>query len=597
MMMTCFEGVGASRVLWAVVGVSAMAAFVMLWMLRFQRFQGKAYYGMTFVAMIWTLLMVGLEGASTGFSCKLQWATLAWLGNALVPVAWCFFVFAYVQNASWLSKRWVEIALVAVPSASFAFAATNQWHGLVYTDASVLAQGGHYIDYVHGLGFYAIICTLYAFVFATLWCLARAFMRAERVAWPLLSMLVIITITPLAANAAYVGLHFTVFGLDPTAFMFTFGIVAFTWMLVSNKTMDMTSVGQSILFDTISEPVVLIDNAHNIVQMNTAAKDSGLHNGAGRLLNDVIENFERLNASKEIAYMRIGQRVYEPRIQEVGCPLDPAGSPLGWSVTFVDITNRIATSVALEKALAKADEAIRAKDDFISVVSHELRTPLTSLTGGLTLALSGKLGDVPDPVYALLNIAQRNGVRLSRLVDNILLAQKIDIDALKLDAKPVKLDQLLRESFEENRMFASERGVKLDLCKDTHPATVTGDAFAIRQIIDNLVSNAIKFSHEHGVVEGALETLDGRVRLSVKNAGPGIPDGMEGQVFGRFEQVKNSGQSATQGSGLGLHISKKLAMQMSGDIFYESQVGAHTTFHVEFQMTDQPLSKVAELAG
>lgn len=210
--------------------------------------------------------------------------------------------------------------------------------------------------------------------------------------------------------------------------------------------------------------------------------------------------------------------------------------------------------------------------------------------------MSGRIGDVPDPIRSLLNIAHRNGGRLSRLVDNILLAQKIDINALTLESKPVDLARLLEESFEENKMFATERGVQLSLGV-TVPAVINGDAFAIRQIIDNLTSNAIKFSNEHSVVEGALMTSNSQITLSIKNAGRGIPDGMEGQVFGRFEQVKNSGQFSTQGSGLGLHISQKLAKQMSADIFYESTVGVGTTFHVEFQLVDQQANQPQQLAS
>ena len=595
-MFTCFEVLEAQPALWLVVGVSLIAALVLFWMMRFQRFQGKSYYALTFLAMIWTLVMIGLEAASGTFSCQVQWATIAWLGNALVPVAWCFFVFSYIDNAVWLNKRRASIALVFIPIAIFLFAATNQWHHLVYRETSFIPLDKDYVDYAHGAGFYGIISILYVFVLATLFCLLKAFTRAKPTAWPLLTVLVIITITPLTANAAYVVLGFTVFGLDPTAFMFTLGILAFTWMLVTNKTLDMAFVGQSVLFNTMSEPVVLIDRHRNISLMNTAAKRSGLHHGAGPVLSEIVENIQNLKMPEALSNLTIGQRIYEPRVREIESPLDPSGAGLGWSITFVDITDRIAISAALEEALKRADDASRAKDDFISVVSHELRTPLTSLTGGLTLALSGRLGEIPDPIRSLLNISHRNGVRLSRLVDNILLAQKIDINALTLESKPVDLGSLLEDSFEENKMFASERGVQLTL-GSIMPAVITGDAFALRQIVDNIISNAIKFSDKNGVVEGALRTSNGQVRLSITNSGRGIPEGMESQVFGRFEQVKNSGQSSTQGSGLGLHISKKLAQQMSGNIFYESQLGVGTTFHVEFLLADQQPIALAKRAG
>lgn len=593
--LMCFEGIVLDPVFMGVAGISAVAAFVMLWMLKFQSFQGKKYYALTFVAMIWTLMMVGSEAASSSFSCQFQWATLAWLGNALVPIAWCFFVFAYVENASWLNTRSVNAALVVTPLAIFAFAATNQWHNLVYTEASIIPPGEENIDYAHGPGFYLIIATLYTFVLATLFCLAKAFTRARRATWPLLTMLVVITITPLTANAAYVVLNFTVFGLDPTAFMFTLGIVAFTWLLATNKTMDMAAVGRSILFNTMSEPVVLIDRHRKVSLMNTAAKRSDLLHGTGRLPSEMLTTIERWNTRGDAGHLIVGGRAYEPRLQNIENPLDPSGSVLGWSITFVDITDRIATSAALEKALQRADEASRAKDEFVAVISHELRTPLTSLKGGLAIALSDRCGDLPTPIRSALEIANRNAGRLSRLVDNILMAQKIDIEAMALEQEQVDLGTLLEESIVENRMFASARGVTLTTGQIDHPVNIAGDAFAIRQIIDNLISNAIKFSNDHGVVEGAIKIEDGRIRLSIKDNGQGIPEGREGQVFGRFEQVEGGGQRHTQGSGLGLHISKNLATQMAGSLYYESQVGLGTTFYLEFSLTDQHTRETVNL--
>ena len=593
--MMCFEGVLANPVFLGVVAICSVAAFVMLWTLKFQRFHGKSYYAATFLAMIWTLLTVGLEAASESFSCQIQWATLAWLGNGLVPIAWCFFVFAYIENAPWLGKRYVNAALIVVPLAIFALAGTNQWHHLVYTQASNIPAGEFRIAYAHGPAFYGFIVTLYAFVLASLVCLVRAFLRAKRSAWPLLIMLTAITVTPLTGNIAYVGFGFTVFGLDPTAFMFTLGIIAFTWLLVTSKTMDMASVGQSILFNTMSEPVILIDRHHEIALMNTAAKRSELLQDPVWLLGVILPHIEQVNSAGEVAQLSNGKKKYEPRIQKIESPLDPEKTILGWSVTFIDITERLEITSALEQALLKADDANRAKDEFVSVITHELRTPLTSLKGGLSLALSGHLGELPVPIRSSLEIANRSCARLSRLIDNLLLAQKIDSVALSLEKKPVDLVRLLEESFEENRAFASERGVQLSIAQVDESAVTVGDAFAIRQILDNLISNAVKFSSENGIVKGAITVTDGRIRLSIKDTGGGIPDGMEGKVFGRFGQVQNSRQGSTQGSGLGLHISKQLAEQLSGRVFYESEIGIGTTFHVEFPLRKEQSVTETEL--
>ena len=580
-MLTCFQGLMLDPVYWTVLAVSTIAAAVAFWTLKFQEFHGKIYYALTFLGMIWTLMMVGAEAATPAYACQMQQAQLAWLGHGMVPVAWSFFIFEYVGPSS-RSRGWVSLlALIAVPLAAFGLAATNDWHHLIYTAETALQPGDDQITFEHGPGYFLVLAGLYCFVMATLIWLGRAFFRAKRAAWPLLTMLVVITLIPLGANAAYALLGFTVVGLDPTAFMFTLGIFAFSWLLVTNKTMDMPSVGQSTLFDTMSEPLILLDARRRVIRSNAAAKRSGLLSDP-TLSHDLIAGIEAQMAQNGSAHITCNERLYEPRVQPIENPLAPAGPAIGWSVTFVDVTERIATTTALERALREADEANRAKDEFISVVSHELRTPLTSLKGGLALALSGKLGEIKGPLRSSLDIAHRNGVRLSRLVDNILLVQKLEVQALSLEWLPVDLPALLRESIEENRMYAHERGVRLDIGSVGQPAVVLGDAFAIRQVVDNLISNAVKFSNVGDTVEGTLTTNNGRVRVSIRDHGRGIPEGMEEKVFGRFGQLDDDGQKSTQGSGLGLHISRQLARQMAGDLFYESEVGVGSTFHVEF---------------
>lgn len=595
--MTCLSGVLADSVALLALGIGLVAALVLFWTVRTQAFGGKIFYASTFLGVIWSLAAVGLEAASTDFVCQFRWATIAWFGHALVPVAWCFFVFSYVSDKRSPAPPWSLIAVPAAPTLALAVAATNRWHGFLYTEATAIPPGGTHIVYAHGPAFYAIIAVLYVFVLATLARLARAFVVANREAWPLLAMLVLITLTPLLSNVAYVGFDVTIAGLDPTVFMFTFGILVFTWMLVSSRTIDMAAAGRSLLFDTMSEPVVLIDRNGNIVLANAAAKRSVLNDGDSRPVTEVLADVEQVRDDGRPPKVTIGERTFEPRVQRIESPLNPSGTVLGYSLTFVDITERIAIHEALEEALREADEANGVKDDFISMISHEMRTPLTSLKSGLALALSGRVGDMADPVHSLLEIAHRNGTRLSRLVDNILIAQKMTAGALSLDCDPVDLAAVLEESIEENRMFAAARQVRLVVGRIDRPAIVSGDAFALRQIVDNIISNAIKFSHEKGVVEGNLQVVGSQARLSIEDTGPGIPDAMEDRVFGRFMQVASSGKGSSQGSGLGLHISKQLAQEMSGDIFYESRVGTGTTFHVEFGLANSAETAPARLAG
>ncbi|GGL71029.1 sensor histidine kinase [Wenxinia marina] len=580
--MQCFENWFDEPISRAAVALSLLALVVLVLMVRRHSFNGKPFYALTFAGVIWTLLCVGFEAASASAACQSAWAMVAWWGNATVPIAWFFFVATYVGSSSPRGRITWSVALV-LPMLALVFAATNPWHRLVYTEASVIPPGGDHVAFDHGPGYYAMIALLYAFVVGSLSALASAFRRSRPSVRPLLLTLTLITVSPLLANLSYAGLGIRVLGLDPTAPMFVFGVLVFTWQLATSTTMDMTSAGQFVLFDEMSEPVVFLNRDRAVVRMNAAAKGVDLGATAARLLSGWEErrpdDGEACGAPEHVVS---ADRVFEPRIRRIESPLDPAGDFLGWSITFVDITDRMAISLALEEALALESEANRRKDDFISMVSHELRTPLTSLKGGVALALSQATGDLSDSKRQLLEVAQRNGHRLSRLIDNLLLAQKVSAEALPLDCEDVDLDRLLGECFEENRTYADQRKVRLSRSGDRRPTVVRGDAFAIRQILDNLVSNAIKFSPEGGLVQGAIDIRDDRVRLSIRDDGRGIADGMEDRVFGRFEQIDGGGSGTIQGSGLGLHISQQLARQMSGDLRYVSRLGAGSTFVVEF---------------
>ncbi|SFQ64997.1 Signal transduction histidine kinase [Roseivivax halotolerans] len=596
--MNCVQGVLADPIFIGSAAASAIAALVMILTTRFQEFPGKRFLAITYLGVICTLLCVGLEGASTSAECQMQWAMLAWFGNVLVPIAWCFFVFAYVEATDWTRSRKTDLVLVVAPSLGLLLAMTNPWHGLIYTDASGMQAETGRVRFVHGPAFYLVIGSVYLFVMATLFCIVRALRRARRTVLPLLAMLSVITLTPLIANVGYIVFDLTVFGMDPTAFMFMIGILSFTGMIVTDRKMDMASIGRSLLFDTMSEPVVLFDSNRQIVLCNTAAKKNGLCTTNGSPLHDLTTGFGDLGQADADGHIEIGTRIYEPRVQSVENPLNPGGAKLGWSVTYVDVTERVATNRALQDALVEADKANRAKDDFISVVSHELRTPLTSLKGGLALALSGRLGDLNPQINSALSIAHRNGIRLSRLVDNILLAQKIELGAVSLNSEELDMARLLEESIEENRMFAEERGIRVVKSAEEIPGLVRGDAFAIRQIIDNVLANAIKFSERDGVVSGVLTLVrDEGLRLSITDSGRGIPQGMQDIVFGRFQQVADDGQGATQGSGLGMHIARKLARQMNGELSYESVPGQGATFHLDFPIIAADLTDERRLAG
>lgn len=217
----------------------------------------------------------------------------------------------------------------------------------------------------------------------------------------------------------------------------------------------------------------------------------------------------------------------------------------------------------------------RMKEEFISTVSHELRTPLTSMLGSLGLVRSQRLADQPDRVADLLTIAQRNGERLLKLINDLLDLQKLAAGELNLDLSPIDVDSLIDEALQGIRGMADLTRVHLRRLGRTSGVRVISDRDRLGQVLYNLLSNAIKFSPPGEAVSVWTTAANGEVTISVVDSGPGIPEEFKARLFEKFAQASPGGQST--GTGLGLAISKRLVEKLGGSIAIHSSEGSGTT--------------------
>ncbi|MBI3131162.1 MAG: PAS domain S-box protein [Acidobacteria bacterium] len=250
---------------------------------------------------------------------------------------------------------------------------------------------------------------------------------------------------------------------------------------------------------------------------------------------------------------------------------DADGTPLILSVVL-DITENVRSR--------------RVKDDFVSLVSHELRTPLTSIRGGVSLALSGAFGPIPDKVGEVLRIAQTNCDRLTRLVNDILDIQRIERGKLDLNLDDLDLGALVDQALLENRPFAEQHGVELSLRNEAPGLALRSDPDRITQILNNLISNAVKFSPTGGRVELRIYPDATGVWVSVADQGPGIPEAFRPRMFEKFTQAGETNTREKGGSGLGLSIVKALVDLLGGRISLDPTPGVGTTFQVWFPGPD-----------
>lgn len=245
---------------------------------------------------------------------------------------------------------------------------------------------------------------------------------------------------------------------------------------------------------------------------------------------------------------------------------------------------------AIVRDITERKKIERMKNEFISTVSHELRTPLTSIRGSLGLMAGGIVGELNQQTRGLLDIANANIERLSRLINDILDIEGIESNQLKMEMGRYRLNNLLQQALETNKGLAEQKNIALKLenmAMDNVEITVDNDRFL--QIMTNLIGNAVKFSPSgEEVVVRAMANND-RVRIMVEDHGPGIPDEFRSRIFGKFAQADSSDTRLKGGTGLGLSICKALAERFGGLIGYESTVGKGTTFYI-----DLPVSPVID---
>jgi signal transduction histidine kinase len=253
-----------------------------------------------------------------------------------------------------------------------------------------------------------------------------------------------------------------------------------------------------------------------------------------------------------------------------------------------DEQGRLAGAALAYKDVTDFVRALEVKEEFVAAVSHELRTPLTSIHGFTSLIL--ERGDLPEPVRHQLQIVQRNVVRLDRLVADLLQTAQVERGLVQLERERTDLAALVRHSVEAARPAVEKADLTLNVRVPEHLTAVV-DPQRFSQVVDNLVSNAVKYTPAGGRVEVDLSITHDRAELVVRDTGIGISRRDHEHVFSRFFRSRDAVQQSIQGIGLGLSITKAIVESHGGRIEVESEVGRGSTFRVRLPL-DVPTAPV-----
>jgi signal transduction histidine kinase/CHASE3 domain sensor protein len=271
-----------------------------------------------------------------------------------------------------------------------------------------------------------------------------------------------------------------------------------------------------------------------------------------------------------------------------------SGHSYEWTLGSVpDGDGRLMGRVMVLRDVTAERESERLRDEFVALVSHELRTPMTAVLGYIELALDG--GELDAESTELLGVAARNATRLIRLIGDLILVSQARAGRLSIEVRDVDLTQLVAEAVEAARPLADEKRLALQVRDPDGPLPLRGDPTRLRQVIDNLVSNAIKFSPAEGRVELELSGSGELVQLAVADSGPGIPPADLEQLFEPFFRASSTAD-AVAGTGLGLAVVRAIVEAHDGRVSVESSP-AGATFLVRLPTTVPALAPVESGRG
>jgi signal transduction histidine kinase len=241
-----------------------------------------------------------------------------------------------------------------------------------------------------------------------------------------------------------------------------------------------------------------------------------------------------------------------------------------------------AEAVAAQRQLALQNEQLREadrlKDEFVALISHDLRTPLTSIIGYLELMLDE--GNLTEDQRGYVEVVDRNADRLLQLVNDLLFVARLEAGQLDLHRCPLDLAAVVRQSVVEAGPRAAASGIELT-CEVNGEVPVQADKGRMFQVLDNLVSNAIKFTPPGGGVRVSVSPVNGVARLDVEDTGIGIAPADQQHLFERFFRAPETAEKQIPGTGLGLYIARAIIEAHGGSIAVDSKPGEGTSFSVE----------------
>ena len=579
--------------LWSVAPVVVLLV-VRLWADR-QQNTVKALLAMLISGCSWSTFY-SFELLASSLETKLLWAAVQYPFIGLLTVAW--FIFSCtLAGRNRLFTLPVFTALSIVPVATNLLLWNETTRQLIWKSYQLDQQPPFLLlDVEYGPAFW--VFNLHSLVLIALGTLGFFFIAtfSKKASFGLRIALIITPLLPLAANVSYTMGASIVPSLDLTPFSFLPSSIILTYAIISHHLPSLVIMGRNSVFGQLPEAIFTLDKEHNIIDANAAAirlADKPDIELIGHSLF-ALPIFSELDREKLLHENLAAQEIElkkgdssAPHYLSVKCSaLGENGNSRGHAVIVTDITAQKLAQREIQQAQQDAENANKAKSQFLANMSHELRTPMNGVLGMTQLLLQDKI-DIGT--RARLQVIQESAEIMMDILNDILDLSKIEESKIELNTAPFNIRKLVSQACELFHGAANTKGLTLEYSIPADlPSFLNGDAARIRQIIVNLLNNAIKFTSDGGIRVSLAFTPwnKGRITLQiiVQDSGIGIPEEYHQSIFESFRQVDSSSTRSYGGTGLGLAITQKLTNLMDGTIDLESEINRGTTFTVKLPM-------------
>lgn len=547
-------------------------------------------------ASLWSFAN-GIELASNVFEDKILFSKISYIGVCVVMPMWLMFVFTYFKKDQ-LIKRGIKILMAVMSSILLLLVFTNEYHHLIWPSLKTYHVNGRLqVIYEHGAVLMSMVSYFYLYVVAGVAMMINVTRNSHRLIRRQVLLLLFASASPWISNLLYMlgitpmpSLDLTPLGFIITGFIFQFAITRY-------RMLDLMPVARHTLFGELSDGVLVLDNKSRVADINPAAvellkinEEQLFGKSLDALLPELSRILDKVVDSNKIRTesLHLDDRIIEARVSLLTDKQDTYGQ----LVVLRDITDIRQAQEDLLKAKEQAEAANVAKSHFLANLSHEIRTPMNGIVGFLDL-LGGT--DLNTEQAEYLQYVKSASETLLFLINDILDYSRIEAGKMELEKIPFDLHSLVRDSVKLFIPAAAGRGTELSAdISEGVPVYVRSDPFKLKQVLNNIIGNAVKFTENGSVsvkvsADGASKEEtgfngntgeNGQTVLSFEVADTGI--GMSGEVQRKLFQVFTQADASTTrkygGTGLGLAISKKIIDLMGGDIRVTSEPGKGSTF-------------------